>query len=215
MTTATPTRSISYLWFLPILVGLVLAASSLFDSNNDEPQTVVLNGVTSLSYAANMQATRLAKAKGAQEALFVTPGDIVLEAPTSTLFWVSPEGPLRTTSLDAGVLDSITRARILDALDVEEGEWPLADVCAASEAFLASTTREIQPVASVDGTELSAAPGPRAVAAGARNELLHHYVHRHPGRHPPVGVGRVLRLEQCRRDRETARRTAGGVPRVS
>jgi branched-chain amino acid aminotransferase len=104
--------------------------------------TVVLNGVKSLSYAANMQATRLAQGRGAEEAILVTPDGTVLEAPTSTLFWVSPQGPLRTTALDAGVLASITRDRVIEALEVEEGHWPVADLRAAGEAFLASTTRE-------------------------------------------------------------------------
>jgi branched-chain amino acid aminotransferase len=123
--------------------------------------TVVLNGVKSLSYAANMQATRLAQGRGADEAILVTPDGTVLEAPTSTLFWVSPQGPLRTTALDAGVLASITRDRVMEALEVEEGHWPVADLRAASEAFLASTTREVQAVASIDGESLPAAPGPR------------------------------------------------------
>ena len=43
--------------------------------------TVILNGVKSLSYAANMQATRLAQEQGADEAVLVTSGDMVLEAP--------------------------------------------------------------------------------------------------------------------------------------
>jgi branched-chain amino acid aminotransferase len=123
--------------------------------------SVILTGVKSLSYAANMQATRLAKAQGADEAVLVQPDGTVLEPPTSAIFWVSPQGSLRTPSLDAGVLESITRDRLVKALDVEEGLWPIADLRAASEAFLASTTREIQAVAAIDGTDLSAAPGPR------------------------------------------------------
>lgn len=122
--------------------------------------TVILTGVKSLSYAANMQATRIAKRGGADEALLVRPDGIVLEAPTSTLFWVSPEGGLRTSSIGAGVLESITRAHIIRALHVEEGEFHLNDVLAAPEAFLASTLREVQPVASIDGRAL-AAPGQR------------------------------------------------------
>ena len=127
--------------------------------------TVILNGVKSLSYAANMQATRLAKARGADEAVLITPDELVLEAPTSTLFWVSPQGRLRTTALDAGVLDSITRRPLIEALDVDEGEWPAADLRAAREAFLASTTREVQPVAEIDGRDLGDTPGPRTVEA--------------------------------------------------
>src|SRR3954465_11666913 len=48
--------------------------------------TLILNGVKSLSYGANMQATRTAQAAGADEALLVRPDGIVLEAPTSTIF---------------------------------------------------------------------------------------------------------------------------------
>jgi len=123
--------------------------------------TVILNGVKSLSYAANMQATRLAKARGADEAVLVQPDGTVLEPPTSAVFWVSPQGSLRTPALGIGVLESITRDRLVKALQVEEGAWPVEDLRAAEEAFLASTTREIQAVAEIDGRELAAAPGPR------------------------------------------------------
>jgi branched-chain amino acid aminotransferase len=123
--------------------------------------TVILNGVKSLSYAANMQATRLAQAQGADEAVLVTPDGTVLEPPTSAIFWVSPQGSLRTPALDVGVLESITRDRLVKALEVEEGAWPVADLRAAGEAFLASTTREIQAVAEIDGRALPEAPGPR------------------------------------------------------
>jgi branched-chain amino acid aminotransferase len=126
--------------------------------------TLILNGVKSLSYGANMQATRLARGSGADEAVLVRPDGTVLEPPTSSIFWVS-EGELRTTALEAGVLASITRARLLAALAVSEGEWPIGDLLGASEAFLASTTREIQPVHSIDGTELGAVPGPQTLEA--------------------------------------------------
>jgi branched-chain amino acid aminotransferase len=123
--------------------------------------SVILNGVKSLSYAANMQATRLAKAQGADEAVLVQPDGTVLEPPTSAIFWVSPQGSLRTPALDVGVLESITRDRLVKTLQVEEGAWPVADLRSAQEAFLASTTREMHAVAAIDGTELPAAPGPR------------------------------------------------------
>jgi branched-chain amino acid aminotransferase len=123
--------------------------------------TVILNGVKSLSYAANMQATRLAQAQGADEAVLVQPDGTVLEPPTSAIFWVSPQGSLRTPALEVGVLESITRDRLVKALHVETGAWPVADLRAASEAFLASTTREIQAVSAIDGVALSAPPGPR------------------------------------------------------
>lgn len=127
--------------------------------------TNILNRVKSLSYAANMQATRIAKKAGADEALLVRPDGVILEAPTSTLFWVSPGGNLRTTAVEVGVLDSITRAKIIERTEVETGEFPLSDALGASEAFLASTTREAQPVSSIDGHEIPTGPAPRTIEA--------------------------------------------------
>ena len=127
--------------------------------------TVILNGVKSLSYGANMLATRLAKEQGGEEALMVRPDGIVLEPPTSSIFWVA-EGTLRTTALEEGVLASITRDRLLKAIPgIEEGAWTLDQVKGASEAFLASTVREVQAVAAIDEVELPAAPGPRTAEA--------------------------------------------------
>jgi branched-chain amino acid aminotransferase len=123
--------------------------------------TVILNGVKSLSYAANMQATRLAKAQGADEAVLVRPDRTVLEPPTSSIFWVSAEGALRTPALADGVLESITRDRLIKALQVEEGSWQVEELHGTGEAFLASTTREVQAAAAIDGRELSESPGPR------------------------------------------------------
>ena len=117
--------------------------------------TVILTGAKTLSYGANMQATRLAKEQGADEALLVRPDGIVLEPPTSTIFWVGGDDVLRTPHLPAGILDSITRRRLMELLDgVEEGDYPLGDLLGAREAFLASTVREVQPVSSVDDREL-------------------------------------------------------------
>ena len=126
--------------------------------------TIILNGVKSLSYGANMQATRIAQAAGADEALLVRPDGIVLEAPTSTIFWVSPEGGLRTPALGGGILESITRAQIVRELHVEEAEFHVDDLHASHEAFLASTVREVQPVSAIDGRPLET-PGPRTAEA--------------------------------------------------
>jgi branched-chain amino acid aminotransferase len=127
--------------------------------------SIILTGVKSLSYAANMQATRLAQGQAADEAVLVRPDGIVLEAPTSTIFWATADGTLRTPAIDVGVLESITRARIVRELEVEEGSFGLDDALGANEAFLASTTREVQPVSAIDGNELPECPGPRTQEA--------------------------------------------------
>ena len=110
----------------------------------------VLDGVKSLSYAGNMLATRLAQERGFDEALLVTPHGRVLEAPTSSIFWVTPEGILCTPPLDERILGSITRQRVMATVDVEERICTLDDLGEAREAFLASTTREVQPIVAVD-----------------------------------------------------------------
>jgi branched-chain amino acid aminotransferase len=126
--------------------------------------SVILNGVKSLSYAANMHSTRIAASRGAEEAVLVRPDGVVLEAPTSTIFWVS-DGRLRTPALAVGILASITRDRLVRELEVEEGSFPLDDLLGASEAFLASTVREIQAISAVNETELAECPGRRTQEA--------------------------------------------------
>jgi branched-chain amino acid aminotransferase len=121
--------------------------------------TRVLDNVKSLSYAGNMLASRLARERGFDEALLVTPHGRVLEAPTSSIFWVDTQGTLCTPPLDEHILASITRDRLLQLLDVDERPATLDDIHGASEAFLASTTREVQAIAAVEDHELPAAPG--------------------------------------------------------
>jgi branched-chain amino acid aminotransferase len=121
--------------------------------------TIVLTGLKTLSYAANMTATRIAMSRGAREALLVAPGGNVMEAPTSTIFWAAPDGSVRTPLLATGILASITRDRIMQVAPVEEGEYELAEVLAASEVFLASSVREVQGVAELDGVRFES-PGP-------------------------------------------------------
>jgi branched-chain amino acid aminotransferase len=127
--------------------------------------TRILDGVKSLSYAGNMLASRIARERGFDEALLVTPHGRVLEAPTSSIFWVQ-DGELLTPPLEDHILASITRAYVIELTGASERACTLADLEAADEAFLASTTREVQPVAAVDQKEFEAA-GPRTLAAAA------------------------------------------------
>ena len=67
------------------------------------------------------------------------------------------------------------------SLHVEEGEFPVEDLLGAHEAFLASTVREVQPVAAIDERQLET-PGPSdaggrarrssAAGAGARSDAV-------------------------------------------
>ena len=113
----------------------------------------VLDGIKSLSYGANMLATRLAQERGFDEALLVTPHGRVLEGPTSSIF-VAFDGRLVTPPLDEHVLDSITRRRLLEVTDTVEEPLTLDDLRRATGAALVSTTREVQPVERVEDIEL-------------------------------------------------------------
>jgi branched-chain amino acid aminotransferase len=128
--------------------------------------TRVLDGVKSLSYCANMLCTRLAREQGAFEALLVTPHGRVLEAPTSSFFYVVG-GRLTTPPLSEHILDSITRRWIVNLFDVDERPTTMDDVRAADEAFLASTFKEALAVHGVDDHVLEA-PGPLTGEVGAR-----------------------------------------------
>jgi branched-chain amino acid aminotransferase len=130
--------------------------------------TRVLDGVKSLSYAPNMLCTRLAQERGFDEALLVTPHGRVLEAPTSTLFWVDREGVLCTPPLDEHILASITRDRLFRLLDIEERPCPRDELRGASEAFLASTIREVQSIGAVEEVEFDHGPRTREAAEAFR-----------------------------------------------
>jgi branched-chain amino acid aminotransferase len=128
--------------------------------------TRVLDGVKSLSYGGNMLATRLAKERGFDEALLVTPHGRVLEAPTSSFFWAQG-GELFTPPLSEHILDSITRRRLLEVVAVTERETTPDDLRGADEAFLASSVREALPVNRIEDIELQTT-GPLTAEAGAR-----------------------------------------------
>jgi branched-chain amino acid aminotransferase len=126
--------------------------------------SVLLNGVKTLSYAANMLASRRARAEGYDEALLVRSDGVVLEGPTCSIFWVR-DGCLRSPALETGILASITRRVLLESLSVEEGSFDLQDAAGANEAFLASTARWAQPIAAIGEVILPVAPGPQTLRA--------------------------------------------------
>jgi branched-chain amino acid aminotransferase len=125
-----------------------------------------LDGVKSLSYAANMLAGRLAQEEGADEALLTTPHGRLLEGPTSSFFCVIGD-EIVTPPLSDHVLDSITRRHVLEVVDVTERPVTRDEIARMDEAFLASTLREVMPVHAIDGRELPA-PGRRTLEAAER-----------------------------------------------
>jgi branched-chain amino acid aminotransferase len=130
--------------------------------------TRVLDGIKSLSYAANVLARRLAQERGADEALLVTPHGRVLEGPTCSFVCSFDGESLVTPPLSEHILDSITRRRLLALCDVREQVITSDELGAVREAFMASTLREVHPVRTIDGAPLPSAPGALTQEAASR-----------------------------------------------
>lgn len=127
----------------------------------------LLGGVKSTSYAVNMAAEAEAKRRGADDAVFLGSGDIVLEGPVTNTWW-RRERILYTPALELGILAGVTRATLIEeaghaGYEVREGAFALAHMAASDEAFTSSSIREVMPVVRLDGRPVGGEkPGPAA-----------------------------------------------------
>lgn len=115
-------------------------------------------GLKTTSYAENVVALADAGSRGADEAIFANLAGHLCEGTGSNVFYVV-DGELRTPTLASGCLAGVTRALILDWFGGHEVDEPIEVIDAASEVFLASTTRDVQGVSRWNDRELPA-PGP-------------------------------------------------------
>ena len=125
-----------------------------------------LSGLKTTSYGENVRALAVAHAAGASEAIFANTRDELCEG-TGTNVFVVRGGRLITPPLSSGCLAGITRELVLELTDAVEDDLPFEALATADEAFLTSSTRDVQPIANVDGRPLALAPGPRTRAAAA------------------------------------------------
>jgi branched-chain amino acid aminotransferase len=121
-------------------------------------------GLKTISYAENVRALAYAHEQGANEAIFANTRDELCEATGSNVFVVERD-VVRTPPESSGCLAGVTRAYVLelcarDRIPCEEVDLPMHALTTADEAFLTSSTREVQAIATVDGSALPAAPGP-------------------------------------------------------
>ena len=129
-------------------------------------------GVKTTSYADNVLALDMARQSGASEAIFADSRGWVSEGTGSNIFWCDGER-LHTPPLDTGCLAGVTRALIMEHLDVAETHLPIEELTAVPEAFLASTTRTVQSIGRIDDTDLPVVDGAlTAAAASAIAELI-------------------------------------------
>jgi branched-chain amino acid aminotransferase len=125
-----------------------------------------LVGLKTISYGENVVALAYARERGAGEAIFANLAGKLCEG-TGTNVFVGLGGRLITPPLSSGCLAGVTRSLLLEVVDVVEEDLPLASLVTADEAFLTSSTRDVQPIRAVDAAALPSCPGPLTVAAAA------------------------------------------------
>jgi len=185
---ATPDATLRFFWTpgregegSPTALALVSTIPAGHDAERERglrlavvPAAVspLLAGVKSTSYAFNIAARNEAARRDADDAVFVSPEGVVLEAPTANVWWREGRA-LVTPSLDLPILDGVTR-RVVSELapelgyEVAEGAFPLERLAGADEAFLCSTVREIVGAVALDGSAIGdGRPGEAAAALQA------------------------------------------------
>ena len=169
----------------PTALALVSALADHYDALRERGQRVIslrgiradepwlLPGVKSTSYAVNMAAEAEARRRGADDAVFVDTDGIVLEGPTTNVWWRRGR-TLYTPALELGILAGVTRAAVIELANdagyaVAEGAYPLGELAAAEEAFTSSSVREVMPVVELDDAPLGRGPAADELQAALRD----------------------------------------------
>jgi len=123
-------------------------------------------GLKTTSYAENVVALDHAHHRGGTEAIFANTAGELCEGTGSNIFLVVG-GRLCTPPLSSGCLSGITRQLVIELVEVDEVSLPIEALGEADEAFLTSSTRDVQAIGTVDGRAFAAAPGPLTTAAAS------------------------------------------------
>lgn len=121
--------------------------------------------IKSLNYLNNILAKIEATLAGAPEALMLNHKGEVAECSGDNVFVVK-RGVLKTPSADAGILEGITRAAVMElaaqaGIRTQECALTRHDIYAADEVFLTGSAAEIIPVVKCDGRVIGTGkPGP-------------------------------------------------------
>ena len=132
-----------------------------------------LSGLKTTSYADNALALAYAHERRADEAIFINTSGMLCEGTGSNIFVVI-EGELVTPPLSSGCLDGVTRSLVLERHGGHEQDIPRRAFVPGSvtEAFLTSTLRSVQPIATIDGQPLPLGRGPETEKAMAAYAAL-------------------------------------------
>lgn len=123
----------------------------------------LLGGVKSLSYAVNMASQRWALSQGVDDVLWVSSDGYVLEAPTSTVVWLTGDRLVTVPAEQTGILPGTTARYLLDHaadLGFTAGEAMItpAGLGSASGVWLLSSIRGLAELRTVDGVDRPASP---------------------------------------------------------
>jgi D-alanine transaminase len=121
--------------------------------------------IKSIALLPSVLAYQAARKAGASDAIFIREDETVNEATAGNVFLVQ-RGRLRTPPKSTHILAGVTRDKLLEAaraagIQTVEERIAKADLYAAEEIFLTSTTSEVTPVVTVDGEQIGTGkPGP-------------------------------------------------------
>src|SRR5699024_8592615 len=119
----------------------------------------LLQGAKYTSYAVNIAALREARRRGADDAIFISSDDYVLEGPTASVVLRAGD-TLITPATHQGILAGTTQAEVFACaaargLRTEARLVPVAELHRAEQVWLCSSVRLCAPVRSLDGRELT------------------------------------------------------------
>lgn len=111
--------------------------------------------IKSVALLANVLAKQEASRRGLREAWLVMENGRISEGSVSNAYIVNAKGELQTHPADRNILGGVTRDVVLklaraNGIKVVEKPFSLADIRAASEAFITSTSANVLPVVKVD-----------------------------------------------------------------
>jgi branched-chain amino acid aminotransferase len=121
-------------------------------------------GLKTTSYAENVVALAYARERGASEAIFANSRGELCEGTGSNIF-VVVDGQLLTPPSSSGCLAGVTRDLVIEWSGAKEIDLPVEVLGEASEAFLTSSTRDVQPIHAIDGRPLATPGGVSSRAA--------------------------------------------------
>ncbi len=121
--------------------------------------------IKSLNYLNNIMAKIEGLQAGCEEALMLNYKGELAECTGDNIFLVR-DGSLATPSVDAGILEGITRDAVIElataqGIEVQQTALMRHDLFVADECFLTGTAAEVVPVIKVDGRHIGdGKPGP-------------------------------------------------------